>query len=171
MSKLERWTRPTCYIGKSWPDWYVGLGRHRESGTLDNVNFEVFLEEVTKASDGLSINEPEMANYGRGAEIDSVFVVRESHSLCGWVEWIAIHESDRGALRKARELFDKLNSYPVLDEDRWSETEYEEICTYWKQASLRERAEICKDAGVSIFAARRAEMNEAVYDWLRDGWT
>lgn len=168
--ELKRWKRPRYYIGKSWPDWYVGLGRHRESDTLDQSNFEVFFREVQAASDKLSINEPDIGWDGGSEEIDSVHVVREGHSLVGWVEWVAIHKDDKGALAKAQSLFDRLNRYPVLDEDHWGNLEDEEINQYWQGCSIRERVDICRDAGVSIFAARHKYIVEDAYYWLRDTW-
>ncbi len=45
--------------------------------------------------------------------------------------------------------------YPVVDEDDWSMLEYDEACEYWERMSVRERADYCERAGISIFAARR----------------
>lgn len=126
--ELKPYTRPTCYFGKTWEGWLVGLGRHSNSDLLTNVNFDVFLEQVLQAHDPeISILEPDMSHDGKAMEISSVYVALERHSLCGWVEWIAIHPSDTGAVAKAHELMEKLNQYPVLDEDRWSEREAEEF--------------------------------------------
>jgi hypothetical protein len=99
-----------------------------------------------------------------------VHVVRESHWAVGWVEWIAIHESDDAALRTADEIADKLEAYPVVDEDDWSMLEYDEACDYWERMSVRERADYCERAGISIFAARRDYLpqddNGALYELL-----
>ncbi len=178
MRFLKRWARPNSYTGKSWPDWYVGYGRHRDSGCLSDVNFEVFLEEVRAASNKQTVYEPDMgteyrANVGwvdRVEEIDTVYVVHESHWLVGWVEWIAIHESDTGAIGKAEELLRQLDAYPVLDEYGWSERETEEIDKFWREISLKQRVEWCKDHGDSIFAARHDYAPEHVFDWLREDW-
>lgn len=178
MRFLKRWTLPDSYAGKSWPNWYVGLGRHRDSGCLSDVNFDVFLEEVRKASNGLTVKEADMGTeyvQGQGwvdrvEEISTVYIVHESHWLVGWVEWIAIHESDTGAIGKAEELLRQLDDYPVLDEDRWSERETEEIDKFWRETSLKHRVEWCKDHGDSIFAARHDYAPEHVFDWLREDW-
>jgi hypothetical protein len=76
----------------------------------------------------------------------------------GWVEWIAIHESDSQALEKANEIMRRLDGYPVVNEDHWSELEWNEACEYWERLSVRDRAEYCQRAGLSIFAARRDYM-------------
>lgn len=176
--KLKRWTLPKYYAGKHWPNWYVGLDQHRDSDCLDKSNFEVFLREVRKTSAGLSINEPDMCNIytpGKGwgyrpMEIDSVFVVRESSDLVGWVEWIAIHESDTPALECAQKLLGDLDTYPVLDEDHLTNLEDDEIQEYWQNMPLRYRVDLCKEHGDNIFAARHNFPPERCYDYLKDTW-
>ena len=41
---LNLWTRPDCYMGAEWPEWYVFLGRNRDSDCLTESNFEKGLE-------------------------------------------------------------------------------------------------------------------------------
>jgi len=48
----------------------------------------------------------------------------------GWVEWIAIHESDAAALAIANKISDALEDYPVVNEDHWSQLEWDEACDY-----------------------------------------
>jgi hypothetical protein len=66
-----------------------------------------------------------------GGESETVIVVRESHWAVGWVEWIAIHDDDKPALRIADELVAALSDYPVIDEDHWSELEQEDAQQVW----------------------------------------
>jgi hypothetical protein len=54
-----------------------------------------------------------------------------------------------------------LADYPVADESHWSELEFSEACDYWASMSVRDRLEAIEHShcrGVSIFAARRAEL-------------
>ena len=126
------------------------LGQHRDSDSLTRSNFTCGLEAI-------------------GGESDTVEVVRESHWAVGWVEWIAIHQDDAAALEKADAIKERLEDYPVVDEDAWSTLEWEESCEYWERMSVRERAELCKRAEISIFAARRAEIPDSDYisEYLR----
>lgn len=140
---IVRWTLPDSYMGAEWPEWYVAAGQHRDTDSLTRSNFECTLREL-------------------GGESETVRVIRESHWAVGWVEWIGIHESDSKALEIADEIAAALEDYPVVDEDHWSNLEYEEAWSYWQNASLRERVELCQQCGVSIFAARRDE--ELPYD-------
>ncbi len=149
---LHRWEMPSHYFGAEWPEYYSsGIGQHRDSDALTRSNFRCMLKAL-------------------GGESDTVHVVRESHWAVGWVEWIAIHESDDAALRTADEIADKLEAYPVVDEDDWSMLEYDEACDYWECMSVRERADYCERAGISIFAARRDYLpqddNGALYELL-----
>jgi len=59
--------------------------------------------------------------------------------MVGWVEWIAIHQDDETALRKADEIKGALADYPVVNEDDWSELEWNEAADYWDSLSPREK--------------------------------
>lgn len=112
--RLERWKMPRDYFGAEWPEYYSsGVGRSRDSDCLEESNFHAMLAAL-------------------GGESDTVRVVRESHWAVGWVEWIAIHESDEQSLRTADRLRQELDDYPVLDEDDWSRREDEECETMWR---------------------------------------
>lgn len=119
---LVRWTRPDCYAGAEWPDYYSsGVGQSRDSDALERSNFTCMLKTL-------------------GGESNTVRVVREGHWAVGWVEWIAIHESDASALRKADEIKGGLEDYPVINEDHWSELEQEDATEVWRNCyNVRER--------------------------------
>lgn len=111
---LKRWTRPDCYVGASWPAYYSsGVGQSRDSDALERSNFSCMLKAL-------------------GGESETVLVIRESHWAVGWVEWIAIHETDAKALEIADDIAAALADYPVVDEMHWSELEYEEAQEVWR---------------------------------------
>ncbi len=110
---LNRWTRPDSYIGAEWPEYYSsGTGQSRDSDALDRSNFAAMLALL-------------------GGESDTVRVIHEGHWAVGWVEWIAIHETDETALRAADAARARLADYPVLDEEDLSERETEEANEIW----------------------------------------
>jgi hypothetical protein len=113
---------PACYFGASWPDYYsAGVGQSRDSDCLERSNFAAMLAAL-------------------GGESETVIVVRESHWAVGWVEWIAIHEGDTAALAIADEQQERLQNYPVLDEEDWSQREQEEADEVWRRCySWQER--------------------------------
>jgi hypothetical protein len=133
---LKRWEMPDSYFGAEWPEYFVFLGQHRDSDALSRSNFECGLRVL-------------------GGESESVIVVREGHWAVGWVEWIAIHESNVEAILAADEMSCALSDYPVLDESHFSELEWDEAQTQWEMMPLKYRVELCAEAEVSIFAARR----------------
>ena len=125
--ELQRWTRPDHYAGATWPEYYVFLGRSRDSDDLTESSFAIGLERL-------------------GGESATVRIVRESHWAVGWIEWIAIHKSDNAALDKAQIMIDDLNQYPVLDEDDWSQREHETACQIWKDCyDIPERIEYIRE--------------------------
>lgn len=120
---IKRWTMPSHYAGEVWPDYYSSsVGQSRDSSCLERSNFTCMLEAL-------------------GGETETVRVIREGHWAVGWVEWIAIHESDHGALAIADDIAGSLEDYPVVDEDHWSELEFNEMLDFWAGMSTRERAD------------------------------
>lgn len=144
--RLERWKLPKYYYGAEWPEYYsAGVGRSRDSDCLEESNFDAMLAAV-------------------GGESDTVHVVRESHFLCGWVEWIAIHESDEKALRAADAMQESLEDYPLLDEEDYCRREWEECKRVWSDCySVSERVRYLRKAGCDTgFRDLRAAVNG---DW------
>lgn len=148
--KLERWKMPRNYFGEEWPEYYsAGVGRSRDSDCLEESNFHAMLAALGGAS-------------------ATVQVVHESHWAVGWVEWIAIHESDDAALREADRLCGELEDYPVLDEEDHSRREWEECERVWSDCySASERIRYLRAEGVtSGFRELRAAV---AGDWFAAG--
>lgn len=133
---LKKWTHPDNYIGEDWPEWFVFLGQHRDSDTLTRSNFECGLARL-------------------GGESETVQVIRERHWAVGWVEWIGIHESAADKLNAAETMLKQIDAYPVLDDDHFSDLEWKEADEQWQRLTVSERVDLCREAGASIFAARR----------------
>ena len=140
---------------------YVIATVTRDSGTIDRSNFAVLSADLAGAAD----------------------IHRTGHWACGWVEWIAIHSTDAGALQEAETLARRLDDYPVLDEWELSNREYEAAHEGWANASIADRIlalKRCygrgKDRRVSVavlLSARRAPMpeddNGSLYDYFANG--
>lgn len=141
LKAIKRWERPSDYFGAAWPEYFVFLYQHRDSDSVQRSNFIVGLEAL-------------------GGESETVIVVRERHWAVGWIEWIGIHESDEARIIKADEMLCALSDYPVLSDDHLSELEWNEVSDYWERMRVRDRIEYCRDAGISIFAARRDYLPE-----------
>lgn len=128
---LKKWTMPAYYFGAQWPEYYSsGVGQSCDSSALERANFQAMLDrlggETGENDDGVSM----------------VTIVRENHWAVGWVEWIAIHESNTKALEIADSIQAKLESYPVIDEELWSQLEDEECEQTWSTCyDAKERLE------------------------------
>ena len=146
---IERWTLPPYYSGAHWNDYYVFLGRHRDSSILSDSNFNEALKAI-------------------GGESETVIIVRESHWAVGWVEWIAIHESDEETLKKADEIAESLQDYPVLNEESYSQAQFEAICDTWENSTIEDRIEWCRESDCSIFSARSDSIRPEVFDLFKE---
>lgn len=127
LKALLKWKLPQSYGGCHWDNYYVFLGRNRDSGPLDNANFDAGYKAVKAVASKESIP---------GDEDESATVVKvcENHWAVGWVEWIAIHESDEAALKLADEIACALEDYPIVDDELHSRYESEEADSTWKNS-------------------------------------
>lgn len=127
MHTVKRWTRPANYAGAEWYGYYsAGFGQSRDSDVLERANFQAAWAAL---ENDRSID---LGECGPDNDGPTVQIVREGHWAVGWVEWIAIHESDKEALRIAEELCNGVADYPVVDEELYSRLEDEECGETWK---------------------------------------
>jgi hypothetical protein len=95
-------------------DWAIVYTHNRDSGLLDQSNAAAIAEALKP--------------FTKGQDPD---VVAEHHTswLCGWVDGLSIKVFKRGRITRAfRTYFDlqqRLNDYPLLDEDDYSNRVYE----------------------------------------------
>jgi hypothetical protein len=117
-------------------DWFVApVIQTRDSGALERSNFAVFLNLI-------------------GGESETIEIHKFGHWGPGWFEIILISPENKEAVKAGNEISEKVQDYPILDEDDFSEREFEDACEYWENMSLRDRIYYCDRAGLSIFAAR-----------------
>jgi hypothetical protein len=108
----QLYQRPDCYFGETHYGTATIYGRNRDSDLLTESNWNALLKIE-----------------GEG---EHVYITRESHWLCGWVEFIRLRPSAPAHIKQQFE--DALNSlpdYPVLDECDFSEREHEAVCEFW----------------------------------------
>ena len=132
-------------------DWLVApCILTRDSEALETSNFECLRREL-----GVQDGDTE------DAEEHSF-----NHWACGWFNIILVKPGSKAAAT-AQECEAKLADYAVLDEDDYSEREYEEKCNSadfsWRAASYRDRIAECARVGASIFAARRDERPDCAF--------
>lgn len=138
MPTVRKWKRPANYIGAEWWNWYsAGFGQHRDSDALERANFQAAWDRLK--SDREVADRP------------SVQIVHEQHWAVGWIEWIAIHESDSVALAIARDLCAKVEDYSILDESLFSRIEDDDCAETWANCySPRERIAYFRTHGHTV---------------------
>ena len=138
-------------------EWAIVYTSNRDSGSLGRANAIV----IAKAMDPY-------------LETDDALAQRHNHWAVGHVDGYAIRVFRDGAVTDAfckwMELQERLDDYPVLDEDVWSEVQQEEINDSWKAwvkhdftRCLEERfgREVRDDADMEeLFHQQEPEWNE-----------
>lgn len=161
---LKKWERSNNYMGENWSGWYMLLSQTRDSEPLERSNFAV-ARDIMRQFDEQEVPGSDIGEC-------SVQVASFGHWGCGWMECIMIHESNAAALEKASELLERLDDYPVLNEEHFSQLEYEQACETWKGLLLSDRVELCQKFDISVFAARHEELSKvndidgSLYEWL-----
>jgi len=101
------------YVGKTeFPNMFAVITRNRDSDILTESNFECALDLL-------------------GGESKNVEVMRFGHWACGYWEVIAVKGKTK-AYKIACEIVEKIENYPVLDNDHFSEREQEEASQVWR---------------------------------------
>lgn len=104
------------------PEWLVVMTRNRDSDILTESNWDSALAEL-------------------GGESESVQVFRFGHWGCGWWEALAV-KAGTNSEAIGQDIVNRVDSYPVLDEDDFSERESEEANRIWTDCyTIRERIE------------------------------
>ena len=106
---LELWKHPKDYMGATWEGYYVGPSRTRDSKALENSNFDAALKML-----------------GGEDEEKGVEVARANHWAVGWVETIMVRQDAKDKVAILESVEKKMGDYPVLDEDDFSDREYQE---------------------------------------------
>ena len=132
---MHLWKASDNYMGKDYSEFYVLLSRTRDSGLLDQSNWDTVLEAI-------------------GGESDYVQVVHLGHWACGWVEFIGVHkDTPILVLSQAMAIYSQLQSYPVWDEQDYSNRQWDAAVRYWRELPAHYRQ---RDHGATAKEARRS---------------
>lgn len=155
---LKKWEHPDSYAGFSPVGDYVLLSKTRDSYILDVVNFDVALFQLRAESEECN---------------ETFYTFRASHWACGWVEYLMVAKSaPESVIAVAEDIDNAIADYPILDDDGYSEAQWEAMHEYWAGLRVVDRLDYCRDAGASIFAARRDdEIPAPVFDDFRESET
>lgn len=129
--------------------WYVApASQTRDSGALNRVNFAAAVKLL-------------------GGESETVEVHRFGHWGPGWFEILLVNPADETAVKALQELTDRLENYPVLDEEELSSVEYDEAVSGWHNWGADDTARaVARDIGIGATATDRL----AEFFASDDGW-
>ena len=162
--KLTVWSTPSYYFGFSPVGDYLLYSKNRDSSLLDESNFDA----IKKSFKHLNIDAPQF-EYSTGDESlgGYLYEFRASHCIVGYVDYLLLRQdAPQEYLDIATAVEDRLDCYPILDEQDYGERQHDTIISFWFSLPIRDRIEKCKDCGESIFSAR--SLPESVYSCLMD---
>ena len=107
------WNLETERTERNWGSVGIGpVGQHRDSDCLARSNFTVIYADLSE-------------RFG-----ESVDIARFGHWAVGWVEDIIFDTGRADILAAVEGWREKLDSYPVANEDHFSELEWDEMRDY-----------------------------------------
>jgi hypothetical protein len=123
---MTAWDNASNYIGETLKGWFV-YSKHRDSDLLTESNFDHILA---------ALNTVATAAGNPNCIIRPVV----NHWAVGWVEQICLtSDAPEPVIREAERLLAALEDYPALDEDDWSEREWDAAANYWDSLSPRDK--------------------------------
>jgi hypothetical protein len=165
---LRPWQAPDQrfepFIGDDFSEWYPIASRSRDATMLEKSNFDAALGALLDAAGAQGCDDTDGA----------VQVMTFNHWGCGYIDRLMVHKDAPPAiLAAADDILKRLKNYPILDSSDYSAREWEYVKEAWADCSLDYRVELCREAGVSIFAARRTDRipdddNGEIYQRLRE---
>lgn len=142
MNTLDENTRAvgsSAYFGERG-NWFIAIAITRDGDALSRSNFAC-MEKALRALDAVK-------NWtGDDAPIQTE---RFTHWAVGWCDYLLVNSECKEAVALADKLLDKLDDYPILNEEHFSEEEMNEANEVWSN---------CYDAKerVAYIRARRRQ--------------
>jgi hypothetical protein len=122
------WKKIPSYYGRDWDGYASIMGRNRDSGCVDNSNWE----------EACRLLNPWIGEEGSGVEIN-----RCSHWACGWTEEIMISpEAPDRAKEIAQKILTRIADYPILNEDLYNQKQSDHAIETWEAILERDRIEV-----------------------------
>lgn len=106
---MEKWSGKD-YIGERYDEYYLLYSHHRDSDIINESNYQT-LKKIF-------------------IDLPGVIERSANHWAVGWVEYLLIHEKEHDTLVKGEYYLGQLKDYPILDEDDFSNRDYDLVCQY-----------------------------------------
>lgn len=171
MSQMPAWNPPDDYFGYQPIGDFILCTKNYCSPLWEESNFLKIKEDMDKLNDKFLPPEEGAVNQDGDNIPDSwVYEWSASHWAVKEIYYLMIRaDAPKEILDKANEIYSSLrNEYPIYDEDDYWNRQSEAILEYWQGSSIKDRIEYCKEADVSIFAARSNDPLPEIYDTILD---
>jgi len=109
---------------------FAPFGQHRDSDLLTQSNFDAAVKELRSVS-------------GK-----SVQIMHVNHWAVGWYDHVMVRTTATKTMAKVLELCERLDNYPALDEDDWSNREYEQACDAYDNWAKHDVGKLAEEAGI-----------------------
>ena len=83
-------------------------------------------------------------------------IIHCRHWSCGWIDFLVINPRNIKMIELAEEILEKLEDYPVIDDDNYYQMLYNKTAEFWNSCGIEERIKYAKRARVSILRARKS---------------
>jgi hypothetical protein len=113
-------------------DWLVVIGVNRDSSALARSNFRVACDDIRKG-----------ARYDTGDDFPDYEILHLGHWACGWIKVLIVRPGTPCA-EAAERIAERLEGYPVLSDDDFTQEEQREADETWACYSTAERIEIIR---------------------------
>lgn len=129
-----KWSKPDSYFGHNPEgDFVLYSLAGNMAQILDESNFECFKSAMEKAEKSLPPDDDRE---------QLVTTWRASHWACGSVTYLMLSKAAPDDLKQAAEdILEGLAQYPVVNEDDYSERQYNAAGEYWDSLSAEEKKE------------------------------
>ena len=102
---MQKWSGQN-YMGTRLDDYFVLITRNRDSGVLEESNWRSIIKHLKKVK----------AHYK---------IVSFNHWAVGWIEEILIKDSWKKSILIGNEIQEKLENYPVFNDEDFSDLEWD----------------------------------------------
>jgi hypothetical protein len=120
--ELQPWVYQKGYGGTDFTGYLMGPGIHRDSDAWEKSNFDNALEMLGGEGSG-EVQDPDNPDE----PLPAVVVEHSGHFAVGWVENILVHQDADDKVAILQDIMDRLEEYPLLNEDDVSSREYDEM--------------------------------------------
>ena len=159
---LVKWKNPENYAGFEPSSDYLLLTACPLDTIANHSNFDVATQLLTKkASKYPAPTDPEPRNKW-------VYTWSASCSVRVHVDYLMVRgDAPQSVVDLAESLLQRLEAYPVLDDDHYFEKQYNQMVGYWRKCSARERQEFCQQHELDMLYAA-LDLSDEVYTELLD---